>query len=223
MQNRRAEYESDRANYLNWEQLKNNDYHFEMNYKANDYWKNKELEENKKKEAWQTAVAYGNYQPLVEMGILSQEAADNAAKSFKLGQKAQDIQNQLIIDNPYGIVKSSGGSGGSKSSSGSSGGRSGGSSGGSSKEMTKLAADQEISHWIYSPYNMDGSAYYYGDMTDANTKDPKYMTFLAKNKLTQNATEIKKLLVSSGYTSAQANSMYNSYLKTVNDKIKKLK
>ena len=75
------------------------------------------------------------------MGILSQEAADNAAKSLKLGQKAQDIQNQLIIDNQYGIVKSSSGGGGSGSSGGS-GRSSGGSKGSGSSKSSKIGISE---------------------------------------------------------------------------------
>lgn len=150
-----------------------------------------DIEYEKKLNNAKIAASYGNFQPLAELGLITPEM-------------------QKFNTNTY-ISANTPSSGSSKS------GKSTISS--ADKEMLKSQVDTEISHWLYSPYNIDNTGYFYNGWNEDTI--PQYA---ARDKINNGEVVryIKNELISAGYTATQANNIIDGYKKTINEQIKKI-
>ncbi|MBR4892780.1 MAG: hypothetical protein IKZ35_02230 [Clostridia bacterium] len=137
----------------------------------------------------QLAASAGNYNPYLDLGIVTEDG-----KTFN-----ENIYKQSFMP------KNSGGSGSGNET--------------VNKQLLKSRIDTDISHWLYSPENINGDGYFYNGW-DENT-NPIYA---ARDKINHGPTirYIKDALIESGYTSKEADEKIKEYVKNINEQILKI-
>ena len=143
---------------------------------------------NKKVQEAQIAASYGNFDKLVELGLMNSEDAEFNANAYK-----QQLTPKA----------STGGSGSGASS--------------KDKQLLKSRIDTDISHWLYSPENIDGTGYFYNGWNE-NT-NPIYA---ARDKINHGPTVryIKDALIEAGYLASEANNKIAEYIKNINEQVR---